>query len=583
LEANLTAANLLGITRNLLVNTPLTQLIVPEDQDIYYLFRKKLFETGKPQTLEVRMARQDGSLFWAFMEATVAGDTQSETPEWYAVISDITERKQAKLKADSMIRRNQVLMQNALEGIHILDDQGNLVEANDSFCRHLGYTMEEALQLSVFDWEAKMTADELRTGMKKYLDGQGVFESVHRRKDGALIDVEVSLVGVELDGRKYVYATNHDITERKKAENRMKLFHNVLDLSSDAVLIMDGETARPVDFNKAAHEQLGYTREEMPGLSILDIIVTEPGSFIWKDRVKEVKESGGLIVERNHRRKDGSLFPVETALTVVEMEGKDYLVAVVRDLTERIKIRELEITAKSLELTNRELAEFAHVASHDLQEPLRTIIAFSDRLEAKFGAELSPKSLDYLRRIRYAGVRMSQLLQDLLSYSLVSGGHLNFERVDLSQIVTGVLEDLHGAIEESGAILSVGPLPVVSADPSQMSQMFQNLISNAIKYHKPGERPDISISTRGIKTPMGKSNSVWEVIVEDAGIGFEKQYAEKIFKLFERLHGHSEYDGTGVGLATALKIVQRHGWTIKAEGEPGVGAKFTILMISLEA
>jgi light-regulated signal transduction histidine kinase (bacteriophytochrome) len=178
---------------------------------------------------------------------------------------------------------------------------------------------------------------------------------------------------------------------------------------------------------------------------------------------------------------------------------------------------------------------------------------------------------------------MSQLLQDLLSYSLVSGGQLNFERVDLNQIVTEVLEDMRGTIEESGAGLSVSPLPVVSANPLQMRQMFQNLISNAIKYRKPGEHPNVRISTRGIKTPMGKRNSVWEVIVEDDGIGFDNEYAEKIFKLFERLHGHSEYDGTGVGLATALKIVQRHGWTIKAEGEPGVGAKFTILMISLEA
>lgn len=580
LEANLTAANLLGVTRNLLVNTPFTRLIVPDDQDTYYLFRKKLFETGESQTLEARMARQDGSLFWAHLEATVAGDTQSQAPAWHAVISDISERKQAELKAYSLIRRNQILMQNALEGIHILDEQGNLVEANDSFCRHLGYTMEEALKLTLFDWEAKFSADELRMRMKEFLESHGVFESVHRRKDGSLIDVEVSVVGVELDGRKYVYATNRDITERKKAENRMKLFHDVLDLSSDAVLIMDGETARPVDFNRAAHEQLGYTREEMPDLSILDIIVTEPGSFIWKDRVKQVKESGGLIVERNHRRKDGSVFPVETALTVVEMEGKDYLVAVARDLTEKVKIRELEITAKGLEIANRDLAEFAHVASHDLQEPLRTIIAFSDRLEAKFGAELSPKSLDYLRRIRYAGVRMSQLLQDLLSYSLVSGGHLNFERVELNQVVTEVLEDLRGAIEESGAILSVGPLPVVNADPSQMRQIFQNLISNAIKYRKPGGHPNIKVS--GIKTPVWNRGAMWEVVVEDDGIGFDNEYAGKIFKLFERLHGHSEYDGTGVGLATALKIVQRHGWTIKAEGEPGVGAKFTILMISLE-
>jgi PAS domain S-box-containing protein len=458
LEANLKAANLLGIERGLLVNTPFTRLIATEDQDTYYLFRKRLFETGDPQTLEVNMARQDGSLFWALMEATVTEDTQSAVTTYHAVISDITERKQA--------------------------------------------------------------------------------------------------------------------------ENRAKLFHDVLDLSSDAVYIMDTETARPVDFNKVAHEQLGYTPEEMFGLRIFDIIVPEPDLSKWTNRVKEVEERGGLIVEKNLKRKDGSLIPVEAALSVADMEGKEYLVAVARDITERVKVHDLEITAKGLEIANRDLAEFAHVASHDLQEPLRTIIGFSDRLEAKFSAEFSPKALDYLRRIQSSGKRMSLLLQDILSYSLVSGSQLNFVRVDLNEIVTEVLEDLRGTIEQSGAILSVGPLPVVNADPSQMRQMFQNLISNAIKYRKPGGHPNIKVS--GIKTPVWNRGALWEVVVQDDGIGFDNEHAGKIFKLFERLHGHSEYDGTGVGLATALKIVQRHGWTIKAEGEPDVGAKFTILMISLE-
>lgn len=458
LEANLTAANLLGVTRNLLVNTPVTRLIVPEDQDLYYLFRKKLFETGKAQTLEVKMTRQDGSLFWALLEATVAKDTQSETPTWHAAISDIT--------------------------------------------------------------------------------------------------------------------------ERKRAENRVKLFRDVLDMSSDAVFIMDAQTAQPVEFNSMAHERLGYTRVELLALTMPDIVALEPRPLVWKDMVKKVKERGGLILEGKHRRKDGSLILVETALSAAEMDGKEYLVGVSRDITERAKMRELEITAKGLEIANHELEEFAHVASHDLQEPLRTIIAFSDRLKTKSADELSPKALDYLGRIRSAGTRMSSLLKDILSYSLVSGGQLNFERLDLKKVVEEVLEDLREAIETSGADIGVGPLPIVNADASQMRQLLQNLISNAIKYRKPGASPNIKVG--GIKTPQWNRGAVWEVVVEDDGIGFDSEYAEKIFKVFERLHGHSEYEGTGVGLATVRKIVQRHGWTVKAEGKPGEGAKFTVMMISPE-
>lgn len=565
-----------------IVNAPGEKTPEARVQEIMY----ELLRTGtwKGETLNIR---KDGTVFWCYANVTTFDHPQFG-PVWVSVHEDITERK----KAEEKLRRNATLLGEAQKVARIghweWEIKSDVVTWSDEMFRILGYEPGSITPSMKMFMNSVPSEDRERvnriigesiTGEVRYFMDRVVVTPDGTRR---IVHAEGEVVHDESGAPLRMFAVVQDVTESKENENRIKLFREALELSSDAVYIIDGETARPVDFNPAAHEQLGYTREEMFGLTVFDIIVAEPDEFTWKDRVKQIKESGGLIVERNHRKKDGSLTPVETSLSVADVGGKEYVVAVVRDTSERAKMREMEITAKSLELTNRELKEFAHVASHDLQEPLRTIIAFSERLETKFGTEFSPKALDYMRRIRAAGERMSHLLRDLLRYSLVSGGHLNFDRVDLNQIATEILEDMRGAIEESGARLNISYLPVVSADALQIRQLLQNLISNAIKYHKPGQSPDIRIYSRGIRAPMGKRNAIWEIVVEDDGIGFNNEYAEKIFKIFERLHGHSEYEGTGVGLATARKIVERHGWTIKAEGEPGVGSKFTILAISLE-
>ena len=240
--------------------------------------------------------------------------------------------------------------------------------------------------------------------------------------------------------------------------------------------------------------------------------------------------------------------------------------------------RELRERAAGLERSNAELGEFAYIASHDLQEPLRKIRAFAGRLEATQAEAFDDTGKDYLARMTNAASRMQTLIDDLLSYARVSSKGESFQSVDLNRIVEEVLGDLEVAVQEAAVQLEVGDLPTADADPTQMRQLLQNLVSNAIKFRRPGEAAVVRI--RGLNGAAGGTDldhdDTVRFAVEDEGIGFEPQYAERIFTVFQRLHGRSEYEGTGVGLAVCMKIAQRHGGTITATGHPGQGARFVV-------
>lgn len=234
------------------------------------------------------------------------------------------------------------------------------------------------------------------------------------------------------------------------------------------------------------------------------------------------------------------------------------------------KLRE---TAARLEASNRELQDFAYVASHDLQEPLRKIQAFGDRLRSKFTEALGETGGDYLTRMSDAASRMQTLITDLLSFSRVTTKAQPFVPVDLNQIATGVMSDLEVRIEQTKASVEIGALVSIDADPLQMRQLFQNLIGNALKFGKAGVPPRIQVT--GV-TRNGSTPPRLELVFRDNGIGFDQKYAERIFVIFQRLHGRGEYEGTGIGLAICKKIVERHGGVINATSVPGEGATFTI-------
>jgi len=235
----------------------------------------------------------------------------------------------------------------------------------------------------------------------------------------------------------------------------------------------------------------------------------------------------------------------------------------------------------NLTRSNQDLEQFAYSASHDLQEPLRKVMAFGSLLEKEYGANLEGDGHLYLASIGKATLRMQTLINDLLSYSRVTTRGKTFVAVNLNAVVGEVLSDLEVRIGETNAQVNVGDLPEIQADPTQMRQLVQNLIGNALKFHKPDEHPVITVSAEAVADAAGQASgspATCRLQIKDNGIGFDEKYLERIFGVFQRLHGRDEYGGSGIGLAVCRKIVERHGGTITATSQPGEGATFTVIL-----
>lgn len=283
--------------------------------------------------------------------------------------------------------------------------------------------------------------------------------------------------------------------------------------------------------------------------------------------------------EIRNRAKDGSFYWVNTTIVpfLDDSGNPEQYVAVRYEVTERkLAEEQLKINSRKLEISNRELQDFASVAAHDLQEPLRKIQSFSDRLLTRAKSELNEDCRDYLDRIQNSAKRMATLISDLLTYSRVTTRAQPFVPVNLNDIVKHAISDLEVRVEQTRGKVEYGKLETIDADALQMHQLFLNLINNALKFHRPNEIPEVRISTKILDAEKGKK--LCEISVQDNGIGFEEKYLDRIFTIFQRLHGRQEYEGTGVGLAVCRKIVDRHGGTITAKSNPGEGATFVVTL-----
>lgn len=266
--------------------------------------------------------------------------------------------------------------------------------------------------------------------------------------------------------------------------------------------------------------------------------------------------------------------------TIVTDEKGDplFIQGVMFDISERKKSEaELERYATQLERSNRELQDFAYITSHDLQEPLRKIQAFGERLKTKHGTSLGETGLDYVERMRSSSARMQALINDLLVYSRLTTKATPFVPTDLSVIAAEVVSALEVLIEESHGRVIIGELPVIDADPAQMRQLFQNLIQNGLKFRQPDTPPVIKVYDEDENREKRWRQQV-EIFVDDNGIGFDEKYLDRIFQPFQRLHGRGEYEGSGIGLSICRKIVERHGGSITAKSQPGIGSKFIITL-----
>ena len=469
-------------------------------------------------------------------------------------------------------------------GIFLLSPGGIVSSWNAGAERIKGYRADEIIgqHFSVFypqdARERGWPGHELQTAS---VTGRFEDEGWRIRKDGSRFWANVVITAWR-DGAGRLAGflkITRDLTNRRQIEvalreSEERFRHLVTNVRDYAMIRLDPQGV-VASWNPGAQRIKGYTADEIIGRHFSVFYPPDAVTAQWPDRELEVARREGNFEDEGWRvRKDGTAFWANVVISAFtdDAGAVEGFWKITRDLTERKRAEEqLNESAERLRRSNRELEQFASVAAHDLQEPLRKIQAFGDRLRTRSAAALDEQGTDYLARILQAAGRMRRLIDDLLAYSRISTRPESLVSLDLRGVIADVLTDLEVRVQSTGGRVEIGELPLVVAAPSQMRQLFLNLIGNALKFRHPDVAPIVAISGR-------PRDDMADITVRDNGIGFEPAYRERIFEVFQRLHGRHEYEGTGIGLAICRKIVERHGGTIVADSQPGDGATFTFTL-----
>jgi PAS domain S-box-containing protein len=473
------------------------------------------------------------------------------------------------------------LLEAAPDAMIVVNERGEIVLVNLQAEKQFGYRRDELLGKMVNSivprgFAERLVADGLRSAEDALAQqiGTGI-ELTARRKDGSEFPIEIMLSPLRSTEGILVTAAIRNISVRKDAEAHLVQMENkyrgLLEAAPDAMVVVN-QAGKIVLLNLQAETQFGYRRDELLGQKMSNIVPSGFPERLVADSLRSAEDALaqqiGTGIELTARRKDGSEFPIEIMLSPLKSADGVLVTAAIRDITAR-KNSEAQLLEKVRELnrSNEELQQFAYIASHDLQEPLRMVASYTALLARRYKGKLDSDADDFIAFAVDGASRMQLLIRDLLAYSRV--GSKGKELVDTSsaEALQHAIHNLRGAIEGSSALVTHDALPSVMADEMQLTQLFQNLVGNAIKYRRAGV-PRVHI------TAVPNDANKWMFSVQDNGLGIEPQFFEKIFGVFQRLHKREEFDGTGIGLAICKKIVERHGGTISVESTFGEGSTF---------
>lgn len=518
--------------------------------------------------------RKDGSPFLASVTFTALRDAAGNLRGFSEFSRDLTESKEAEAKYRG-------LLEAAPDAMIVVNQAGQIVLLNLQAEKQFGYYRDELVGQPVTNiipegFAERLIADGTRTAAEALAQqiGTGI-ELVGRRKDLSEFPLELMLSPLDSPSGILVTAAIRDISVRKAAAKNLEQmegrYRGLLEAAPDPMVLLD-HTGGIVLVNTQTERQFGYRRGELVGKPIEQIIAGESVGRLLTSVLQASEPSrvdgAPTGVEINGRHQAGRIFPLEVTLSPLRVPEGMLLTMAIRDVTTH-KQAEAQLMQTMVELnrSNEELGQFAYIASHDLQEPLRMVASYTQLLSKRYAGKLDADADEFIAFAVDGANRMQRLIQDLLAYSRLGTKPQEVSETSSEDALEHATMNLGRAIEDSGALVTHDRLPAVLADEGQLVQLFQNLVGNAIKYQSPGV-PRIHVSS------VREGASKWMFSVRDNGLGIEPKYFEKIFGMFQRLHRREEFAGTGIGLAICKKIVERHGGSISVESELGKGSTF---------